>query len=112
MYTAEAAAMLRLSPRALASFVKTRGWETEKCPKNRNFVTLDRATVEAEAARREERRARAPRPIEARPADRAIAERCARQIRAYWRERGHNVTVEVFGADIVSDLVNGLPVRR
>lgn len=45
-------------------------------------------------------------------ADRIHSARCVERIRMYWAQRGYTVHVETDGAEIVSDLVNGLPRRK
>lgn len=119
--TAEAAAILGINRQALTALAMRKGWETSRCPDDGRFVTLDRAVIDAELKARQIKASRPPPPPKvskektaipsARPKDLVIAERCARIIREYWVKRGYTVQVETVGVEIVSDMVNGLPVR-
>lgn len=97
--------MVGLSRNAFLALAALRGWQSERDPYDSRLSTFARAPVEAEAKIRAARNARVT------PADLAVASRCARTIRDYWAKRGHSVDVVAVGTEIVSDLVNGLPVR-
>jgi hypothetical protein len=101
-----AAALLGVHIETFKVFARRRGWESERDPYDGRYVTFDRATIEKEAKARIARNARVT------PADLKHAVRCAAIIRDYWKRRGYSVDVEAVGVEIVSDLVNGLPVRR
>ena len=91
---------------AFKILAKRRGWESERDLYDWRYVTFDRASVEQEAKIRAARNARVT------PADLAVASRCARTICDYWAKRGHSVDVVAVGTEIISDLINALPVRK
>lgn len=104
--TEEAARIVGLSRNSFLSLAALRGWQAQRDPYDPRLSTFDRASVEQEAKIRAARNARVT------PADLAVASRCARTICDYWAKRGYSVDVVAVGTEIVSDLVNGLPVRR
>lgn len=104
--TDAAAAMLGIKPPAFARLAERRRWIGERDPYDGRWQTFDRATIEQEAKARVARNARVSKH------DLAVASKCAATIRAFWAKRGHTVDVEAIGVEIVSDLVNALPVRR
>ena len=103
LLSCEAADILGLSKTGFAALARRRDWETDEDGKN---YTYARADIEQEIDDRLKRK-----QFRITPAVRAHAERCAETIRQYWQERGYKVQVEANRADIVSDLVNGLPRR-
>jgi hypothetical protein len=103
--TEVAARMVGLSREAFYTLAALRGWQAQRDECDGRYFTYDRASVEAEAKVRAARNARVT------PADLKHAVRCAAIIRDYWKRRGHSVDVDAVGTEIISDLVNGLPVK-
>lgn len=104
--TEVAARLVGLKREAFYALAEKLGWQAQRDECDGRYFTYDRALVEAEAKIRAARNARVT------PADLKHAVRCAAIIRDFWAKRGHTVDVEAVGVEIISDLVNGLPVRR
>ena len=101
-----AAKLVGVSTKAFGRLADRRGWQAERDDEDGRFVTYDRVKIEQEARRRHASALRIT------PADLRHTVRCAAIIRTYWARRGHTVDVEAVGTEIISDLLNGLPVRR
>ncbi|MFN3910508.1 hypothetical protein [Hyphomonas sp.] len=99
----DAARIIGITKFSFHRLAALRGWQSER---DGRCFTFDRAVIEQEAKVRAARNARVT------PADLKHAVRCAAMIRTYWGRRGHTVDVEAVGTEIISNLVNGLPVPK